>query len=125
MTKSIWAGLIALAIVLTCGILEVVALQNSYEKLADECAVVVQKAQNQTLTSSEYDEFYDKWYELRENSELLLPHNDVYELNLRFAEGKAYAREGDYEQLLAQLAVIDELLQYIPHLMVPNIKHIV
>ena len=63
--------------------------------------------------------------DLRETSELLLPHLDVYEINLRFAEGQAYIEQGDYDNLEAQLAVIEELLDYVPHLMKPNFKHIV
>ena len=61
----------------------------------------------------------------RSTSELLLPHLDVYEINLRFAEGQAYIEQGDYDNLMAQLAVIDELLEYVPHLMKPSFRHIV
>ncbi len=77
------------------------------------------------MTVEQYREFRDNWVKLRETSELLLPHIDVYEINLRFAEGQAYIEQGDYDNLMAQLTVIDELLDYVPHLMKPNIKHIV
>ena len=125
MTKGIWAGLIALALVLTCGILEVILLSNEYESLAEDCDKVMDLCRNQSLTVEQYNQFRAKWVDLRETSELLLPHLDVYELNLRFAEGQAYAEQGDYEQLEAQLSVIEELLDYVPHLMTPNFKHIV
>ena len=125
MTKNIWAGLIALVLVITCGILEVVLLSKDYEKLAKDCEDMIVKCEEETLTVEEYNEFRDKWYVLREKSELLLPHIDVYEINLRFAEGQAYAEEQDYEQLKAQLTVVAELLDYVPHLMTPSLKHIV
>lgn len=125
MTKGIWAGIIALAIVLTCGILEVVLLSDKYEQLADDCDSAIELCKQGNLTVEEYNVFRDKWVDLRETSELLLPHMDVYELNLRFAEGQAYVEQGDYEQLEAQLSVIEELLNYVPHLMTPNFKHIV
>ena len=125
MTKNIWAGLVALILVLTCGILEVVLLNKDYEKLARDCEDVIVKCENETLTVEEYNEFRDKWVKLREKSELLPPHLDVYEINLRFAEGQAYAEQQDYEQLKAQLTVVAELLDYVPHLMKPSLKHIV
>ena len=125
MTKNIWAGLIALVLVITCGVLEVVLLSRSYEKLAAECDVIIQKCEEETLTIEEYNEFRNKWVDLREKSELLLPHLDVYEINLRFAEGQAYAEQEDYEQLKAQLCVVAELLEYVPHLMKPTLRHIV
>lgn len=125
MTKNIIAGLLALALIITCGVLEVVLLSKEYEKLGDYCDEIILKCKNQTLTLTEYNGFRDKWVELRETSELLLPHIDVYEINLRFAEGQAYAEQSDYENLEAQLAVVAELLEYVPHLMKPSFKHIV
>ena len=125
MTKSIWAGLVALVLVITCGVLEVVLLSREYERLAEYCEEIIVKCENESLTVEEYNQFRDKWVDLREKSELLLPHIDVYEINLRFAEGQAYAEQGDFDNLKAQLAVVEELLDYVPHLMKPSIKHIV
>lgn len=125
MTKNIWAGLIALVLIIACGVLEVVFLSRDYEKLADKCDAVMEKCEAETLTLTEYNDFRKEWVDLRETSELLLPHIDVYEINLRFAEGQAYIEQGDYGNLFAQLKVIDELLEYVPHLMKPSFKHIV
>lgn len=125
MTKNIWAGLVALILVITCGVLEVVLLTRSYDKMREYCHEIMEKCENETLTTEQYNEFRDKWVKLRESSELLLPHIDVYEINLRFAEGQAYIEQKDYDNLMAQLTVIDELLEYVPHLMKPNFKHIV
>lgn len=125
MTKNIWAGLIALVLVITCGVLEVVLLSRAYGKMRQECRDVINYCESETLTVEQYNEFRAKWVELRETSELLLPHLDVYEINLRFAEGQAYIEQGDYDNLMAQLTVIDELLDYVPHLMQPNFRHIV
>ncbi len=125
MTKNIWAGLIALVLVLACGILEVVLLANDYKQLSDECHQIMQLCLDETVTATDYNAFRNKWITLREKSELLLPHVDVYEINLRFAEGQAYAETADYEQLYAQFCVIEELLDYVPHLMKPSLRHIV
>lgn len=125
MTKNIWAGVVALVLVIACGVLEVVFLTKDYDQLAKDCDSVIAKCEDETLTVTEYNTFRDKWVKLREKSELLLPHIDVYEINLRFAEGQAYAEQQDYQQLKAQLCVVAELLEYVPHLMKPSIRHIV
>ena len=125
MTKNIWAGLIALVLVLTCGILEVTCLSKQYEQLANECTQMMSLCQEEKLTVQEYNAFRDKWMDLRELSELMLPHVDVYELNLRFAEAQSYAENGDYTLLFAHFCVIEELLHYVPHLMKPILRHII
>lgn len=124
MNKSMLAGLIALVLVLSCGIAEFIVLKNQYKQLHTQCEEMMKLAKSQTLTVPQFDEFRENWVNLRETSELLLPHTDVYELNLRFAEAQAYVEQKDFEQLLAQLCVIEELLNYVPHLITPNFNHI-
>ena len=124
MTKNIWAAVVALAVVLVCGILEVTLLSQKYHTLRDKCSDVMTLADKQELSVSDFDQFREQWVDLRETSELLLPHQDVYEINLRFAEAEAYVKQKDFKQVNAQLSVVYELLDYVPHLMTPNIKHI-
>ncbi|MBR2966188.1 MAG: DUF4363 family protein [Clostridia bacterium] len=125
MIKNIVTASLVLVLILGCGIWEVVALKQDYQALQTETWEVMQKCLDQSLTESQYQQLCQHWVELRETSELLLPHIDVYEINLRFAEGKAYCKQGDFNQLYAQLCVAHDLLQYVPHLMVPNLRHIV
>ncbi len=125
MIKNVVIVGIVLAIILGCGVWEVSVLKKEYRSMEEQTWDVMQKCLDQTLTESQYQQLCQNWVELRETSELLLPHIDVYEINLRFAEGKAYCKLGDFNQLYAQLYVAYDLLQYVPHLMVPNIRHIV
>lgn len=124
MNANIIAGIVALVLVVTCGVLEVGLLSRRYDALHDKCLEVVGLAEQGRLTYEGFDEFRNDWVELRETSELLLPHLDVYEINLRFAEAEAYVKQGDFEQVTAQLSVVKELLVYVPHLMMPDWKHI-
>jgi hypothetical protein len=125
LSKSIISGAIALILVISCGIVEVVILQNRYKYLQNEVKGLIIEVENETLTTETYQNFQQKWLKLRESSELLLPHLDVYELNLRVAETQAYVTRQEWTSAYAQLAIISELLEYIPHLMIPNIKHII
>lgn len=124
MNGNIIAGLVALLFVVTCGVLEVTLLSGRYEVLYEQCVEIIALSDDNKLTQEAFDDFRDNWVDLRELSELLLPHVDVYEINLRFAEAEAYVKQGDFRQVTAQLSVVKELLVYVPHLMVPNWKHI-
>ncbi|MCM1043414.1 MAG: DUF4363 family protein [Corallococcus sp.] len=125
MNKNMVAALVALIIVLGCGIAEVVVLNNRYQGLEQTCDILLSACEAETLTEEQFEEFQKEWLDLRETSELLLPHIDVYELNLRVAETDSYVKAKDYKSAHAQLSIVDELLRYIPHLMIPDFKHIV
>ena len=124
MTKSIVAGIVALVLVVAFGVVEVVLLKNSYDDLHAECLEVMRLSDEEPLSLQRFETFRNNWTKLRETSELFLPHIDVYELNLRFAESQAYVATGDFHQLKAQLSIIEELLRYVPHLMIPSPVHI-
>lgn len=125
MTKSIIAGLIALVLVVSAGVVEVIVLKNRYDELYDECCEVLHSAEEEKLSTESFNTFRDHWVALREMSELFLPHQDVYEINLRFAEAQAYVEQKDFKQVVAQLSVVEELLEYVPHLMTPNWNHLI
>lgn len=124
MKRSIVAGAIALALVLSCGIAEFAFLKQQYNRLHQQCLQHMESIRSQSFSLQQFEQFRTNWEKLRETSELLLPHTDVYELNLRFAEAQAYVELQDFPQLLAQFAVIEQLLQYVPHLICPNFNHI-
>ncbi len=117
--------LIALLVILVAGIFEVVYVNQEYAKVEQQCKVLLDKAKDKTLTTNEFDDFYKNWHNLREKSELFLPHVDVYEINLRISESKALLDNGDFEMVYAQLEIAHNLLQYIPNMMIPSLKHII
>lgn len=125
MVKTIITGLLVLLLIITCGVLEVVFLTRDYDRLHEECVSLMELTEQQQLTPERFDDFRADWEKLRETSEIFLPHLDVYELNLRFAEADSYVRQQDFDALHAQLSIIEELLSYVPHLMKPSWKHIV
>lgn len=125
MTKTIITGLVVLLVIIACGVLEVVFISQDYNQLHEQCVEMMDLAEKQQVTEQQFKEFRDEWEHLRETSEIFLPHLDVYELNLRFAEAESYVKQQDFDALHAQLSIIEELLDYVPHLMKPSWKHIV
>lgn len=123
--KSIIIASIAIALILAFGIVEFVILENEYKKINDETLSLMDKAQNKTITVDDMEEFTKNWVALREKAEILLPHVDVYECNLRIAESKGFVTVGDFDNAYVQLSVVEELTRYIPHLMKPIWVHIV
>ena len=125
MVKTIVTGLIVLLLIISCGVLEVVFISRDYDSLHKQCVEMMDLAEKEKVTEKEFEKFRSDWEDLRETSEIFLPHIDVYELNLRFAEAESYVKQQNYESLHAQLSIIEELLNYVPHLMKPSWKHIV
>ncbi|MEG2159425.1 MAG: DUF4363 family protein [Clostridia bacterium] len=125
MKRNIICTIIAILIVGFFGIFEVVVMSNLYKQLNVEATNLLELTIKEEITEEEAKQFQEKWKVLRERSELCLPHIDVYELNLRVAEAVACVEHKDYKSAHSQLAVVIELTEYIPHLMVPNIRHIV
>lgn len=78
----------------------------------------------QSITVERYDLFLHNWKDLREKGELLLPHADLYEINLRITETRSYVVNKSYKDAEAQLAIVMELLEYVPHLITPDFQHI-
>ncbi|MBO5773167.1 MAG: DUF4363 family protein [Clostridia bacterium] len=125
MSVKTWITLfIALAIVLSAGLFEVFFLRNEYDKMLQKCDDMIALCQTERATLSQYQQLERDWYKLRETTELMLPHVDTYELSLRFSECATYVKDGDFKNAEAQLNVARDLLQYIPHMMIPNIRHI-
>lgn len=124
MNKGVVIAIIMIALILAGGIVEVVVLDNQYSRLNEKIVSMTVKVQNQSLTPEEFYDFMDDWLEVRENSELLLPHLDVYEINLRVSETKSAIEQKDYKYAYMQLVVLEELTRYVPHLMKPILRHI-
>lgn len=125
MTKNMWIALAILVLIIAAGLIEVTVLGREYGEFHDKTEALAHKAYEGQLSSAEFSEYrqYD-WKELRENSELLLPHLDVYEINLRIADAQAYLDRGDTGNAYNQIMLVYELTEYVPHLMKPIWRHI-
>ncbi|MDD3831377.1 MAG: DUF4363 family protein [Clostridia bacterium] len=124
MNKSIIIAIVILALVLGAGIVEVVYISRMFDDLTETVVALKESALAETLVRQDGTALIMQWKQVRERAELFLPHTDVYELNLRMAECHAYIEQSDYKMAYAQLCIIEELTQYIPHLITPDIKHI-
>lgn len=125
MNKNIVAGLVALILILVCGITEFVVVSGKYNDMTEQCKAIINKVENGENALKEYENFSQKWEELKTLSELLLPHSDIYELNLRIAEAYGYIKNDAIDDALTQLNVIKVLLEYVPDNVIPDFHHIV
>lgn len=124
MNKNFIFGIVALLLLIACGVVEVVVLKDSYQDMYNEVDKLLQLCNSKTLDAATYDSFCNQWISLREKSELLLPHVDVYEINLRIYETASYVEKQSFDNAHAQLCVVKQLLSYVPHLITPNFEHI-
>lgn len=124
MNKNFIFGIVALALLVAFGVVEVVVLKNNYQEMYNEVDKLLDLCNSKTLDTATYDSFCDRWLSLREKSELLLPHVDVYEINLRIYETASYVEKQSFDNAHAQLCVVKQLLSYVPHLITPSFEHI-
>lgn len=125
MNKGIIIAAAVLAVILAVGIFECLYLKNNYTSLADEISICIEKAKAETLATRDCDDLEKHWIDLRETTELFLPHADIYELNLRIYEGISNAKSGDMKETAVHLSIAKMLAEYIPQLVRPLFSHII
>ncbi len=122
--KRLIVALLVLVALIAVGICELVVLESSYGALHDSVAELAPQVLEGTVVLDEYDDMVQYWVKVRTISELCLPHSDIWEINARIAECRANIEAKQYEQAYAQVAVLLELMRYIPHNALPTLGHI-
>lgn len=125
MRKCIISGIVALLIVLGLGIVESSLIKNSYIKLSEDCRQITEKAKAEKLTLEEYKVFQDEWDSVKYTSQIFMPNMEVVELTLRVTEASAHIEREDYDSAYAQLVIVQELLDSMPHQMLLHWHNII
>ncbi len=124
MPKRLVVALLVLVALIAVGIVELTVLSNGYGQLYDAVEGLAPQVLDGTVDIDEYDSMTEHWVTVRTISELCLPHNDIWEINARIAECRANILAGQYEQAYANMAVLLELMRYIPQHSMPTLGHI-
>ena len=122
--KNILIPILVLLFLVGAGIAEALIVNNIFDEFVAETDKVIELAKKEELTQEQFDRYDKMWYDVREKCEFFLPHNDVYELNLRVSETKGYVETGDFDSCLVQLEVVRRLAMYVRHLAEPKLRHI-
>lgn len=122
--KNILIPILVLLFLVGAGIAETLIIDNLFDGFIEETEKLIQLANQEQLTPEIFDEYDKMWYDVREKCEFFLPHNDVYELNLRISETKGYVETGDSDSCLVQLQVVKRMAMYVRHLSSPKLRHI-
>ena len=122
--KHVIIPIIVLVLILGIGAFESICLYDTFKKFENRVDQLILSANQQTLTTEQFDEFEDYWHKIRKKSEFFLPHSDVYEITLRVGEIRAYVEQQDFELCQANLFVIKELASYVSHLAIPSLGHV-
>lgn len=122
--KNILIPILVLLFLVGAGIAEALIVNNIFDEFVAETDKLIELAKKEELTQEQFDRYDKMWYDVREKCEFFLPHNDVYELNLRVSETKGYVETGDFDSCLVQLEVVKRLAMYVRHLAEPKLRHI-
>ncbi len=124
MPKRLIIALVVLLVLVLAGTAELLVLQSYYTKLHDMCSDISSALLEEQVASEQYDSMVTYWHRVCSFSELCLPHTDIWEINARIAECRANIVACEYTQAYANMAVLLELIQYIPRNALPTISHI-
>ncbi|MBS1416345.1 MAG: DUF4363 family protein [Christensenellales bacterium] len=122
--KNILIPILVLLFLVGAGIAEALIVNNIFDEFVAETDKLIELAKKEELTPEQFDRYDKMWYDVREKCEFFLPHNDVYELNLRVSETKGYVETEDFDSCLVQLEVVRRLAMYVRHLAEPKLRHI-
>lgn len=124
MPKRLIIALVVLLVLVLAGTAELLVLQSYYTELHDMCSHISTSLLNGYVDIEQYDSMVAYWHRVCSFSELCLPHTDIWEINARIYECRANIVAQEYTQAYANMAVLLELILYIPHNALPTVSHI-
>lgn len=118
---------IAILVVLLVGggIAECLIVNAAFDKFEEKLTNLWTQAENKSIVYSDFEECLNYWKTTRETIEMFLNHLDITEIDLRLAECKAYIVNKDYTNAMAQLSILLEMAEHIPHMGMPSLEHII
>ncbi len=124
MPKRLIIALVVLLVLVLVGTAELLVLQSYYAELYDMCSNISTALLDEKVELELYDNMVAYWHRVCSFSELCLPHTDIWEINARIAECRANIVALEYTQAYANMAVLLELIEYIPSNALPTVSHI-
>ena len=114
MVKSIISAILGFLILIGASIVENKVIENSFNTFNDKLVVLKQKIENETATKSDAEKVQSYWIEQKQTLHILIPHNEIKEIDLWIAESVSLIDTKTYDDALAKIEVAIELVEQIP-----------
>ena len=114
MKKSILYIIVTLCLLAIGTWYEQTAVLKSFDDLQRKVGTCLEKANEQTLTKKEVEEFQQEWEDKKKYLHVFIPHADIREVGLWVSEAIAFTEYENFEESADKLKVIYDLLKQIP-----------
>ena len=114
MVKSIISAVVGFIILIIGTIIEFGAINNSFNDFNQQLKILEQKTQNEIAVESDAEKVYEFWVEQKRTLHILIPHNEIKEIDLWLLECQSLIQTEMYEDALSKIQVVLGLVEQIP-----------
>ena len=114
MVKSIISAVVGFIILIIGTIIEFGATNNTFNDFNQQLKILEQKTQNEIAVESDAEKVYEFWVEQKRTLHILIPHNEIKEIDLWLLECQSLIQTEMYEDALSKIQVVLGLVEQIP-----------
>ena len=114
MVKSIISAIIGFLILIGASIVENMVIEKSFNSFNDKLILLQQKIKDESATTADAEDVQSYWIEQKQILHILIPHNEIKEIDLWLAESVGLIETKTYDDALAKIEVAIELVEQIP-----------
>ncbi len=114
MVKSIISAVVGFIILIIGTIIEFGAINNTFNDFNQQLKILEQKTQNEIAVESDAEKVYEFWVEQKRTLHILIPHNEIKEIDLWLLECQSLIQTEMYEDALSKIQVVLGLVEQIP-----------
>ena len=114
MVKSIISAILGLLILIGASIVENKVVENSFNNFGNRLQILKTKIESETAVKNDAIEVQNYWIKEKQILHVLIPHNEIKEIDLWLAESVSLIETKTYDDALAKIEVAIELVEQIP-----------
>lgn len=114
MVKSLISAIISFLILIGGATIENVAIKKSFGEFNEKVTALREEVLNETATKQKALEVQDFWIKQKDVLHVIIPHNEIKEVDLWLSESCSLIETKMYDDALAKLEVVLELIEQIP-----------
>ena len=124
MVKSIISAILGFLILIGASIVEQTVVTKSFNEIKSCFTNLYEKTEKETATETDALTVQTKWLEKKKTLHVLIPHNEIKEVDLWLSESVNLIRQRSYKDALSKLEVAIELIEQIPNTFAFKIENI-
>ena len=114
MVKSIISAVVGFIILITASLIEQNVVTKTFNEFNNKLTTLQMKTENEIATETDALIVQEFWIEKKKTLHVIIPHNEIKEIDLWISEAVCLIKTENYLDALAKLEVAIELVEQIP-----------